>query len=478
MTKPNARWICLSLAVAILACDEGAAPTRIPSAASTATPTEAGNLPAPPQGAPNVLLYVVDTLRADGLSRYGNRAVETPAVDQLAREGSLFVDAQAPSSWTRASIATILTGLYPDVHGVEGRNDALSERLVLLSELFAAHGYATGAVVANPNVGSFYGFDQGYGEFVELYERRSPGMIDARESIVPSGQVTDRVERWIDSVPGPFFLFVLTIDPHWPYEPPAVFDRQRADYAGRVDHDPLAIIRKDLGEADKARLRSLYEAEIASNDDSLGRLLEHLRVRERYDDTIVVFTSDHGEEFWEHANTMHGLSLFEESIRVPLIIRYPKALPVAARVETPVELVDIAPTLLELAGIAAPYPMDGHSLTRPPATGERSLYASLDLDSIQARSITRPPWKLITRGEGQEPLLFNLEIDAGETWNLAKKHPEEVAALSLALSERVAADARRHAQLVGDTDKATISEDDLSEESRRALEALGYIDAE
>jgi len=466
MKKLSCRWISLALAVIVLGCEDGGAPT----------PARAP--PHPAREGPNVLLYVVDTLRADGLSRYGNGDVETPAVDQLAREGALFVDAQAPSSWTRASIATILTGLYPDVHGVEGRNDALSERLLLLSELFAAHGYATGAIIANPNVGSFYGFDQGYGEFVELYERRSRGMIDARESIVPSDQVSERAKHWIDSAPTPFFLFILTIDPHWPYEPPAAFDRHRADYAGRVDRDPLAITRKDLSQADRMRLRSLYEAEIAFNDDSLGRLLEHLRVRGRYDDTIVVFTSDHGEEFWEHGNTMHGLSLFEESIRVPLIIRYPKALPVAARVEAPVELVDIAPTLLELAGIPAPYPMDGHSLTRPPARGERSLYASLDLDQIETHAITRPPWKLITRAKGQDALLFNLEIDAGETWDLAKKHPERVATLSRALSEQMAAHAIRHAQLVGDGDAATVSEDDLSDDTRRALEALGYIDAD
>jgi arylsulfatase A-like enzyme len=150
----------------------------------------------------------------------------------------------------------------------------------------------------------------------------------------------------------------------------------------------------------------------------------------------------------------------------------------AARVEAPVELVDIAPTLLELAGIPAPYPMDGHSLTRPLPRGERSLYASLDLDQIQARAIIHPPWKLITRAKGQDALLFNLEMDAGETWNLASRHPERVAALSRALSERVAANATRHAQLVKEGDATTISEDDLSDEARQALEALGYIDAD
>ncbi|MBW2273164.1 MAG: sulfatase [Deltaproteobacteria bacterium] len=470
MRKPFRRRTCLALAVIVLDCGDSSAP---PPPQSTQERPAAST----PEG-PSVLLYVVDTLRADGLPRYGNRSVETPAVDQLAREGTLFLDAQAPSSWTRASVATILTGLYPGVHGAEDRNDALSERLVLLPELFAERGYATGAVVANPNVGSFYGFDQGYDEYVELYERRARGMIDARESVVPSDQVTERVKRWIDSVEGPFFLFVLSIDPHWPYEPPAAFDRHRGGYAGRVDSDPLAITRKDLSPADRARLRSLYEGEIAFNDDSLGRLLEHLRLRGRYDDTIVVFTSDHGEEFWEHGNTMHGLSLFEESIRVPLIIRSRAGLPVAARVEAPVALVDIAPTLLELTGIPVPYALDGRSLTQPPAGGERSRYASLDLDGVQTRAITHAPWKLIFRSEGQAALLYNLELDAKESWNLAAKHPDRVATLSALLSERVATNARRRAQLVGEGAAASVSEDDLSEDARRALEALGYIDAD
>jgi arylsulfatase A-like enzyme len=423
---------------------------------------------------PNVLLYVVDTLRADGVGRYGSQ-VETPAVDRLSREGTLFKNAFAPSSWTRASIGSILTGLYPDVHGAEGRNDSLPEHVATLAELFSEHGYTTAAVVANPNVGSFYGFDQGFDEFFQLYTRREQGLIDSRESVVPSDQVTDRVTEWLNGVGCPFFLFVLTIDPHVPYSPPASFDRYGPDYSGPVDHDELAIVRKDLTAEDRERLRSLYHGEISFNDDSMGRLLTWLGAEGLYDDTIVVFTSDHGEEFWEHGGSMHGKTLFQEAVRVPLIIRYPKRVPIAVPVTQAVSLVDVAPTLLELADIPAPYPLDGTSLI-PSVPEERVLYFTLDLDGASVKAITRAPWRLIWNQRKGTRLLYNLDIDAGETWNLAQKHPDRVAALWEELAAQTDVNARRQAELRGGEPVRAVREEDLPADARKALEALGYIE--
>jgi arylsulfatase A-like enzyme len=131
----------------------------------------------------NVLLYVSDTLRADSLSIYGNEQAYTPAIRDLAREATVFENAYAQSSWTRASLASMLTGIYPDAHGAEGRDDRLPELVTLLSEHFDRHGYSTAAIVTNPNVGSFYGFDRGYDEFIQLYARRGAGHVMSSELV-------------------------------------------------------------------------------------------------------------------------------------------------------------------------------------------------------------------------------------------------------------------------------------------------------
>ena len=350
------------------------------------------DLPWVEPGPPNVLFYVADTLRADSLSLYGGSVVATPGLDSLARDAVVFERAYATSSWTRASVASMLTGLHPDVHGTRTRNDVVSESVVLLSEIFSQQGYRTAAIVTNPNVGSIYGFSQGFDEFIELFGRREREMVDQQKArrakaadieFVDSSEVTERAIAWIDADSSPFFLFVLSIDPHWPYEPPAEFDRYGEGYSGRVDSDRDAILRRDLSPADRERVRSLYYGEIAFNDHSLGGLLEHLRAVDLYDDTVVVFTSDHGEEFWEHGRVMHGRTLYEEAIRVPLLIRHPRGLGAAARVAEPVELTDIPATLLALAGLPAPYELDGRSLIGGPAFHPRTLYSTLDLDRSQ-----------------------------------------------------------------------------------------------
>lgn len=456
-------------------------PVRKPSAFSLVAlwVLLAGTACAEPSGRtcdrPNVLLYMVDTLRADHAGRVDVSSVETPAVDRLAREGRVYANTVAPSSWTRASIGSILTGLYPDVHGAQDRNSSLPGHLDTLAELLRAHGYATAAVVANPNVGSFYGFDQGFDTYLQLFERRTPGRIRSGENIVPSDQVNEQVLSWIDSATCPFLLSILTIDPHWPYDPPAAFDRFGAEYSGPVDTDEFAIKRKDLTPADRDRLRALYRGEVAFNDASLGMLLERLEAAGHLDDTIVVFTSDHGEEFWEHGGVLHGTTLYDELLRVPLIIRYPKALP-AARVTSTVSLVDIAPTLLELVGIDAPYPLDGVSLLHsvPP---DRAVYAMLELDGKRSRAISKSSWKLIENWRNRTRALFDLERDPGEHENVAADHRERVTAMSAEMTTRLRANRKRREAMQSGNPVESVNQADLPEDARKALEALGYIES-
>jgi len=430
---------------------------------------------------PNLLLYVTDTLRPDSLQPYGNSAVATPAAERLAREGTLFEKVYAQSTWTRASVASILTGVYPDVHGAETRHDILSDAATLLPEYLRTQGYTTACIVTNPNIGSFFGFDQGYDDFIELFQRTRTGhYVSARETFAPSDEVTRRAIEWIEGAPRPFFLFVLTIDPHWPYQPPKRFDRYGGGYRGDVNGDADVRRGRKLTPDDRRRIRSLYDAEVSYNDDSLGRLLDHLRQAKLVDETVVAFTSDHGEEFWEHGRNGHGKALFEETLRVPLIVRYPPAVPAGAVVSERIEAVDVFPTLLELAGLPVPDEIDGRSLLAPSPRGERQVYASLALDKVRGRSLIDYPWKLISiaRRGVDRTRLFNLETDPTEEKDLSALAPERVATMTRGLSGRAERYAERRARLLGSPQTADSPQPEIPEAVLEGLRALGYLDAE
>ena len=173
--------VAVALCTTLLACGPGNG-GESPEGAAESESAEAVTRP-------NILLYLVDTLRADGLGAYGNPVVETPALDALAAQGALFENAFAQSSWTRASVASILTANYPPAHGAERRHALLSEPATLLSERLKEHGYRTGFITTNPNVGSFFGFGQGFDDVIELYERRETGRVQARELETPADEV-------------------------------------------------------------------------------------------------------------------------------------------------------------------------------------------------------------------------------------------------------------------------------------------------
>jgi arylsulfatase A-like enzyme len=286
--------------------------------------------------------------------------------------------------------------------------------------------------------------------------------------------VIRRVDKWLDRVGCPFFLFVLTIDPHWPYQPPDGFDRYGPAYTGKIDRHPLAITKPGLSESDRERARNLYFGEVAFADDAFGRVTDRLAAEGRLDETIVVFTSDHGEEFWEHDSIGHGSTLFEESVHVPLILRYPRAISVA-RIASPASLVDVAPTLLALAGIPAPYPLDGTSLLEREAP-ERAIYGTLDLDGHRVQAINRSPWKLVFDRSKRTHSLFNLNTDDGEQFDVARRHPERVEALASELVAASRARAARRDELLEGASAREVPENELPIEARKALEALGYLE--
>ncbi len=298
--RPGVALTCLALALlagVVLACD---APTQYSKSESESEPK------------PNILLYVVDTLRADGLGVYGNTSANTPRFDALAAQGVMFENVFANASWTRSSMASMLTGLLPWHHRTEGRAHRLPGDLATLPGLLKPHGYRCALVSANPNVGNVFGFERDFESTRELYRRRSEGRVGGKKLVTPSDVVTREALVALEELSPPFCLVVLAIDLHSPYTPPE-----------RFLQDVL--------------------------------------------DTIVAVTSDHGEELWEYDRRGHGKSLSEEVLRVPLLLHYPRDERATGgrRIAAPSQLIDVLPTLLDLANIDIPEQIDGRSLLSP-----------------------------------------------------------------------------------------------------------------
>lgn len=381
---------------------------------------------AAPRSRPHILIYMVDTLRADHLGVYGWHRDTSPHLDRLAGDGVVFETAYAPSSWTRASVASLLTGLPPVEHGATSRRHRLPPRLKLVSEHLSGLGYRTHAVVTNPHVVEHWGFDQGFDRFVVL------GTDDERWADVDAGRVNRELQ---DLLPGPeappTFLYVHTIDPHAPNDPVEPYDRLFTE----EPRPALRVGRLDPGvdPAELENLVALYDAEIRYADDHFGELIEELRRRGVYDDTLIVFVSDHGEEHLDHGRGGHGQQLFEEVVRVPLVVKFPGGELAGRRVEVPASLLDVAPTVLRAAGDEVAPELDGIDLARmarePSEAAGRPLFLDLELrrydDTLHvARGVVYRGHKYIEEVL-PEPrrMLFDLASDPGEKRNLLADDP-------------------------------------------------------
>lgn len=370
---------------------------------------------------PNVLLYVVDTLRADHLGTYGNETIRTPQLDRFAQSGVVFTNAYANSTWTRPSMASLLTGLYPTRHATNTRGAALPPDLQTLAERLAEAGWQTAFITANPNVGSAFGFERGFDSMQEMYARREPGEVTESELVTSSNVVTKRALAWIDRAERPFFLVCLSIDPHQPLRPPARFDVYGK---GRLDFDEI-VRRQDEGRMTPElfdRILALYRAEVTFNDDSFGKLMSGLRARGLVRDTLVVFTADHGEEFGEYGRVGHGLSLADPVLRVPLIVSLPSSERIngGERIDETVELVDVVPSILDLVGLPNPGDLDGQSLFGSD-TPARPALSTLRLRKKNLRAAVSPPWKLVHDISSDRWDLYDLHVgeakDAGVAGN-------------------------------------------------------------
>ena len=420
------------------------------------------------RGAPNVVLIVLDTLRADRLGCYGWERARTPRLDRLAEMGVRYADVMSASSWTLPSHASLFTSTYPSQHGL-WNEQRLADSLDTIAEVLARNGYRTAAFSEGGFVSESYGLAQGF-EFL----RR--GGHEASRTFANAA-------RWIGKQQAPFFAFVQTYQVHSPYDPaPEFAEGYVREYEGELGP---AVVAKDHdwgtngappSEADQRYISDLYDAEVAEVDHALGVFLDSLEAAGLLDDTLVIVTSDHGEEFFDHGSAVHGRSLYQEQLFVPLIIYHKGHLEGGQLVEHPVHLVDIAPTITRAVGLATPEAWVGLPLDLEPPTGERPLFAPMrmrwfDQESTgkKAVALREGSLKYIDFPEGLRrfdsisgPALFDLATDPGETQNLLD--PAE----ALRWAERASELRARYGPLAGAT------EVQVSEEALRELEKLGY----
>lgn len=437
-------------------------------------PSVAGAPPLEPL--PNVIVYLVDTLRADHLGLYGYDRPTSPRLDAFGADSTVFDLAFTQSGWTRTSVASIFTGLLPTAHGVNGRDDALDPAAVTLAGVLRDHGYTTVGWTTNGNVSDQFGFRIGFDRYSHLRERRTP------EIHVLAHELGDEFFAWLDGRDDsqPFFAYLHASDPHDPYAPLPEFRSRFPSPRTTGVVQPRAVAEAKAqdptltDEILRADLVALYDAEVAQNDDAFGALLDGLRERGIYDDTIVVFLADHGEEFLDHGRWAHGKTLYREMIRTPLVIRIPGA--PAGRTRQLAQHVDLLPTLVELVGAEVPREVQGGSLvpwlldptTEPAATTVRSY---LDLDGYSLASLIDPRHHLVRSGMSAPGVslggaeLFDLLEDPAERRDLRPVYRVRTGLLlsRLRLLER------------GETLLHEPGEAEIDDELRDRLRALGYI---
>jgi arylsulfatase A-like enzyme len=421
----------------------------------------------------NLVVFLVDTLRADHVHCIGGGRETTPNVDALARDGVLFRQARSQAPWTRPSVATLFTGLLPEFHTVTSEN-GLPRAASTLAERMRAAGYETAAFTANAQVHApGLDFEQGFDRFVGFQRD---------QELARSDEVVGAALPWLDAhADRPFFLYVHTIDPHDPYDPPAATrGKFEAPYRGRIDdaHASIAELTRlmPLDAADRAHVVDLYDEEIAFADAWFGHLVGRLKELGLYDDTVVLFLSDHGEELLDHGKLGHPRRLWDEVLHVPMVLKLcgPTA-PRGGVVDGVVRTMDWLPTFATFFDLPSDPPgFEGVDLA--PAWHGDGLP---ELDAIaqtepDLESFQHGRFKLLleeaSRGAEATARLFDLVDDPREQRDLSDLHPKTVASLRELLFAAKEADRRR-----GFTSLAARPVPHFDPDVERALRQLGYV---
>lgn len=332
----------------------------------------------PPAGAKDVVMVVLDTVRAQSVSAYGYTRDTTPHFDQLAREGVLFADAGAPATWSLPAHGALFTGQFPSQAGAHGEHRFLDDRLPTLASAFAEAGWETRCFTANPHISDSFGLTRGFAWTDQAWITGAGGrgftfIFRIMDSLGVAAddkggkQVVSNLERWLGDRPAdapPAFVFVNFLEAHFPFHQlPEEFLYKYTDrpYSELAEASLLAFgaqFGRDLSDEDRAALAGpmvdLYDGGVAYSDHLLGEVIRLLKERGTYDDTILLVLGDHGEMVGEHGAFGHNSSVYEQDLRVPLAVRFPERIPAGSRVEASVSTVGTFATLFDLAGLNPP----------------------------------------------------------------------------------------------------------------------------
>jgi arylsulfatase A-like enzyme len=448
--------------------------------------------PAPKVNRPNVVLVMNDTHRADHVGAYGCEKNLTPRLDELAANGVVYNNAFAQASWTRPSVCTILTGRYPSSHTATLKGSVLPDEITTLAEALNDGGYETIGIATNFNMTPFFNVNQGFVDysylspdqpfgstdeqakliFVEVAKKISAKFRGNEESpkdyYVLGEVVTDEALARLDKrdKARPFFIFLSYMDVHDPYfrHP---FDGYGISHRANPNPDPD-------DEALVLEMKELYAGEVVYWDTQFGRLVDGLKKRGIYDETLVVMVADHGEEFGEHGGFWHGTTLYDEQLKIPFIVKYPASSGISGGTEVSdwMRLLDVAPLILDNVGLEIPDEMQG---APAPQSARTPIFAEEDhqgnvLTSIRYADEGREI-KLIMANEGNprglRPVeMYGVDGDPGETTDISLGSKKQLGTALKALDAAAAA-ARQGAA------KAKV--DDLSDEQKRVLKQLGYM---
>jgi arylsulfatase A-like enzyme len=442
-------------------------------------------MPIPEQ--PNIILITIESLRPDHVGSYGSTRPTTPGLDRFAEQAVVYEDAHSVTSWTLASHASLFTGLYPSAHGANQSRSRLDD-MPTIARLLSDAGYQTAGFASGPYLARSHNLNQGF----EFYDD-SPATVGTQGGAhkdVTNGKMVSALGRFLQKERDskrPLFLFAYFWDPHYDYIPPDPFKTMFLDdqttSINLEGYESNSLISPELQEGEHRYILAQYDAEIAWTDHTLQKVFAQLRKDHLWEDSLVIITSDHGEEFFDHGQKGHKKSLYVESVHVPLLIKFPRSSR-TGRDGRLVSLVDLFSTVLEFAGITDVPAHQGHSLLQS-ETEDRSIFfellASSYLRTNDEREYTRrdEEWfavrkggsKLVTVPDENRRELYSVATDPREVYEIAITDPQRVQVL-----ESLIAQWREESRQLSESRET--SEAQLSEDQLERLRALGYLERE